>query len=63
MPRPYKIIKPRKIHVNLPEDMAARLELYLWSQGENRIPYGAMSKFFEDRVREFFLSIEGTLRV
>ena len=58
MARPSKITRPRKIHVHLPEDVAARLELYLWSPGENRVPYGAMSKFFEERIREFFDSLE-----
>lgn len=57
MPRPHKIIRPRTLHIVLPEDILARLELYLYSPSQQRIPYGAYTEFFSKRIEEFFKSI------
>jgi hypothetical protein len=38
----------------LAENDAARLELHLWSEAEQRIPHAARQKFFTQRLREFF---------
>ena len=38
----------------LAEEDAARLELHLYSEAEQRIPYAARQKFFTQLLREFF---------
>jgi len=38
----------------LPPDAHARLLLHLHSDLEGRVPYGAYSSFFAERIREFF---------
>lgn len=38
----------------LAEEDAAKLELYLWSPAEQRLPYAARQKFFTERIKEFF---------
>lgn len=52
--RPPNVMRPSRVEVRLPEDLRARLDLYLYSQLENRIPLGAYAKFFTERVKEFF---------
>lgn len=44
----------RQFHIMLPEEEASRLELHLWSEAEQRIPYAARQKFIVERIREFF---------
>jgi hypothetical protein len=58
MPRPTLIIRPRKLTIALPEDVAARLELYLTSPAEQRVPHGAYQRFFVERIGEFFAKWE-----
>lgn len=38
----------------LAEADATRLELYLYSEAEQRIPHAARQKFFTERMKEFF---------
>lgn len=54
MARPFNVIKTRRVHVYLPEDTLARLELFLYSPGEQRVPYGSVSRFLADRIEQFF---------
>ena len=54
MSRRPNIHRPVSLHVNLPEDIRGKLDLYLYSPLENRVPVGAYSKFICERVREFF---------
>ena len=56
MSRRPNIRRPVPLHINLPEDIRAKLDLYLWSAVENRVPVGAYSKFFCERIREYFSS-------
>jgi uncharacterized protein YcgL (UPF0745 family) len=49
-----KIIRPTRLEVSIPEDLRARLDLYLYSEVENRVPFGAYQKFFVERMKEFF---------
>ena len=58
MPRQPLITRPRKLTINLPEDVAARLELYLTSVALGRVPQGAYQAFFVERINEFFLRME-----
>lgn len=56
--RPANIIPSDRINLHLPVDIKSRLDLHLFSSVEGRIPKGAYSKFFEERVREFFARID-----
>lgn len=58
-PRP-KPIRPSHLHVMIPEDLRARLDLYLWSNLEGRVPKGAYQKFISERIIEFFSTIKET---
>lgn len=52
MPRPFLIIRPIRLHITLPEDLLGRLNLHLWSDLEQRVPYGASSAFIETAIRQ-----------
>jgi hypothetical protein len=54
MARRPLIIRPVKINLCLPEDLHARLMLHLYSESEQRVPQGAIQRFFVDRLLEFF---------
>lgn len=54
MPRPANILRPVKLTTTFPEDIRARLDLYLYSDLERRVPQGAYQRFLTDRTREFF---------
>lgn len=54
MGRQPNIIRPQKLTLTLPEDFLARLTLFLYSEAEGRIPYGAVTKFFQARTEEYF---------
>lgn len=54
MPRPKNIVPSRNLHLMLAEEDATRLDLYLYSEAEQRIPHAARQKFFTQRLQEFF---------
>lgn len=54
MARPAKIVRPTKLHLAIPEDLRARMDLHLYSQVEQRIPVGAYQDFLCGLAREFF---------
>lgn len=54
MSRPPNIIRPSTVNLGIPEDVKARLMLYLYSPAERRVPNGAYSRFMVDRISEFF---------
>lgn len=54
MPRPPAIIPNRHVHTTLPPELATRLELFLFSEAEQRVPKGAMQQFLIQRISEFF---------
>jgi hypothetical protein len=54
MPRTPNITRPSKLTLHLPEDIRAKLDLYLFSEIEGRIPYAAYQKFLIERINEFF---------
>ena len=60
MPRNPNIIRPIKTTINLPEDIRTKLDVLLFSPVEGRVPHGAYSKFFVERINEYFLSLEGS---
>ncbi len=54
MPRKAAITPNRHLHTVLPPDLLARLDLYLWSEVEGRVPKGAYQEFFCTAIRDFF---------
>jgi len=54
MARPPLILRPVKLTTHLPEDIRAKLDLYLYSPSEGRVPKGAYQKFITERILEFF---------
>ncbi len=58
MPRRPSIIPTVDIHLCLPTDVKAQIDLHLFSAAEGRIPRGAYSKFFEQLSREFFNNLK-----
>ena len=46
-------VPPKLLNLSLPEDLHATLTLHLYSDLEGRVPHGAYSKFFAERIREF----------
>ena len=54
MAKPRNIVRPVALRTTFPEDIRARLDLYLWSEVEGRVPQGAYQRFLISRIREFF---------
>jgi hypothetical protein len=52
--KPRSIIRPISLRTTFPEDTRAKLDLYLWSELEGRVPQGAYQRFLVARIREFF---------
>lgn len=52
--RPPNVLRPSKLTTYLPEDLRAKLDLYLYSEIEGRVPHGAYARFLAERVKEFF---------
>jgi hypothetical protein len=48
------ILRPIKLTTTLPEDVYAKLKLYLYSDIEGRVPKGAIQRFLIARINEFF---------
>ena len=53
MTRQRHPVRPISVTTTVPEDLLVRLQLHLFSELENRVPYGAMTKFFASRIREY----------
>lgn len=54
MPRPRNIIPSVQIHLRLPAPLVERLQLVLWSELENRVPFGATQDLFTTLLRRYF---------
>lgn len=54
MARPAQAIPGKRLNTVLPPEVATRLELYLFSELEGRVPHGAYQEFLGARIREFF---------
>lgn len=52
--KPPKILRPIRLSTTIPEDVRAKLDLYLYSEVEGRVPFGAYQKFIVERTQEFF---------
>ncbi len=54
MPAKPKLDRPTRLELKLPETLRTRLDLYLFSDLEGRVPKGKYQEFFEERIRAFF---------
>lgn len=54
MPRKASVTPNKHLHTTIPADLAARLELYLYSEVEGRVPQGAYQEFVCRAIRNFF---------
>lgn len=52
--RPAKTLRAVQMNVSLPEDLAAKVKLHLFSEIEGKIPHGRQQEFFSKLVRHFF---------
>lgn len=62
MPRPKKTVRSVYIHVGLPEDIVARVELELYSEAERRIPFGAWQKLITALLRQHISRLDEVKR-
>jgi len=51
MARPRKAVRPLEKTISLPEDLAVRVDLKLFSELEGRVPHGRWSKYVEELIR------------
>jgi hypothetical protein len=64
MARPKNTLKTVYFNVGLPEDLAVKVKLELYSELEGKIPFGASQEFFTGLVRSHFkgaVAIGGTV--
>ena len=54
MPRPAAITPNKSLHTTLNADLAAKLDLLLYSEVEQRVPKGAYQEFLQARIQEYF---------
>ena len=54
MPRPKNTIPSVAVSIALPQDLAQKVEVLLFSELEGRVPHGKKSEFFTQLVREYF---------
>jgi hypothetical protein len=60
MGRKPNIIPTIKLGVWIPEDLRTKMDLYLLSSVEGRVPKGAYQRFICELLREFFQKLEKT---
>lgn len=53
MARPQHIDRPVTLHITLPATTRAKLDLFLFSEVEGRVPHGAYAAFLRDRIEEY----------
>lgn len=56
MPRKPEIDRPTRLELKLPDSLRTRVDLYLFSDLEGKVPRGRYQEFFSERVRDFFES-------
>lgn len=59
MPRPRKVNRPVAHRIYLPEDISAEVLLMLHSEAMGRVPYGALSEWFERLARQELDRLKG----
>lgn len=51
MPKAKKAIQPVEKSISIPEDIAARVDLMLFSEVEGRVPHGAWARYITGLIR------------
>lgn len=59
MPRAKNTIPTLQLNVAIPTDLMGKLELYLFSEVEGKVPHGAKSELVSNLLRQHFNKIEG----
>ncbi len=54
MARRPAIIPTLRLHTALPIDLRSKLDLFLFSEVEGKVPKDAIAAFLAERIREFF---------
>lgn len=53
MPRPKNLHETARLHISLDAKLKTRIDLLLYSEVEQRIPYSSWGVFIEARLREW----------
>lgn len=53
MPKPARVIRPVEKNISLPADLVTKVDLELYSEVEERVPFGAWSKLVEQLLRDW----------
>ena len=59
MPRAKQITRNHHLHTTIPVELHSRLEQFLMSEVEGRVPQGAYQQFICERIQEFFNRLDG----
>jgi len=54
VPKPPRIDRPSSLHVTVPESVRVKLDLFLFSELEGRVPQGAYQRFLSEKVEEIY---------
>lgn len=58
MSRRAAVVPNERLELKLEPTLKLKLDLYLWSELEGRVPKGKYKDFFEERLRDFFAGLE-----
>lgn len=58
MPRPKLLTPKAHLHITIDAMLREQLDRTVWSEVEGKIPAGALQKFVECRLREYFSQAE-----
>lgn len=61
MPRPKQVDRPVEKSISLPQSMVVAVDLELWSEVEQKVPFGAWKNYIERLVRKD-LQLRGKLK-
>lgn len=56
MSRRPNVVPSQLLNLSIPLDVHSKMTIHLYSDLEQRVPYGAYAAFLSERVREFFSS-------
>lgn len=56
MPRPFKVDRPKRLEVQLPESIYSKLQTELYSEIEGRVPHGAATELVTGLVSNWLKS-------
>lgn len=59
MPRAKNTVPTLQLNVAIPTDLMAKLELFLYSEVEGKVPHGAKSELIVNLLRNHFTRYEG----